>query len=78
MEDYLEAKEFYSDAIEKGKVLDSYYAANAALKLGAIYEMEGNIPLAKKNYSVCLELNFEQYKNSIERRAQEGLKRVSD
>ncbi len=78
MEDYLEAKKFYSDVIEKGKDLDSYYAANAALKLGVIYEMEGNIPLAKKNYSVCLELNFEQYKNSIKRRAQAGLKRISD
>ena len=78
MEDYLEAKEFYAETIIKGKTLESYYAANAALKLGAIYEMEGNIPLAKKNYSVCLELNFEQYKNSIKRRAQEGLKRVSD
>lgn len=78
MEDYLEAKKFYSDAIEKGENLDSYYAANAALKLGAIYEMEGNRLLAKKSYSICLELDFDQYKNSIKRRAQEGLKRVSD
>ncbi len=77
-EDYIEAKKFYSDAIEKGKTLDNYYAANAALKLGAIYEMEGNRPLAKRSYSVCLELDFELYRNSIKRRAQEGLKRVSD
>jgi len=75
---YIEAKKFYSYAIEKGENLDSYYAANAALKLGAIYEKEGNRPLAKKSYSVCLELDFEQYRNSIKRRAQEGLKRVSD
>jgi len=34
--------------------------------------------MAKKSYSVCIELDFEQYRNSIKRRAQEGLKRVSD
>ena len=72
------AKTYYGLAISLGKNADSYYAANAALKLGELYETEGNINLAKEAYSSCMNLNFKQYKNSILRRAAEGFKRVSD
>ena len=77
MNNYEKAKTYYSLTLSLGKNSDSYYAANAALKLGEIYEYEGSIRLAREAYSSCMNLDFKQYRNSILRRAAEGLKRVS-
>jgi tetratricopeptide (TPR) repeat protein len=78
MNNFEKAKTYYGLALSLGKNSDSYYAANATLKLGELYESEGNISLAKEAYSNCMNLDFKQYKNSILRRAAEGLNRVSD
>lgn len=72
------AKEYYTNTMKTGADLDSYYAANAALKLAGIYEFEGDSLLAKELYSACLQIDYQQYKSSITKRAKEGLKRVSD
>jgi len=70
------AKTYYLQAIIKGTGFPEYYAANAAFKLGEIYEREGELKLAEENYALCLDMDFELYKNSITTRAKEGLKRV--
>jgi hypothetical protein len=57
--------------------MDDYYAANATLKLGEMYENEGNYGLARESYKQCLEMDFRPYRNSIRARAKEGLRRVS-
>ena len=72
------AKKYYKLTIIEGSGSESYFAANAALKLGEIYEMERNYLMAKEAYSACLEMDYMQYRNSINRRASEGLKRVSE
>lgn len=73
-----EAKRYYGLTVFKGKNSKAYYAANAALKLGEIYEAEGNLTSAEDAYAVCLKMDYQQYRNSIQRRAREGLKRVSE
>ncbi|MCB2207553.1 MAG: tetratricopeptide repeat protein [Bacteroidetes bacterium] len=72
------AKRYYELTISNGKKTDSYYAANAALKLGAIFEAEGQLQKAINAYSECLSMDQGPYRTSINRRAREGLKRVSD
>ena len=70
------AKMYYLRTISIGTGLPGYYAANAALKLGGIYEREGKLSLAAENYALCLDMDFELYKSGITTRAKEGLKRV--
>ncbi len=70
------AKMYYLQAIITGTGFPEYYAANAALKLGEIYEREGEFSLAEESYVLCLDMDFELYKNSITTRAKEGLKRI--
>jgi tetratricopeptide (TPR) repeat protein len=72
-----EAQTNYLLTIQYGYDMDDYYAANATLKLGEMYEDEGNYGLARESYKQCLEMDFEPYRNSISARAKEGLRRVS-
>lgn len=72
------SREYYKIAIDLGGTLDEYFAANAALQLGGIYESEGNKALAKDAYLACLQMEYKIYKKSINRRAREGLKRLSE
>ncbi len=54
------AKKYYKITIDLGGNSDEYYAANAALKLGGIYESEGNKAFAKDAYSACFKWNIKQ------------------
>lgn len=75
--DYKDAKKYYSITLETGSSLPAYYAANAALKLGNIYEVENDTVRAVHYYNICLNLDFDEYRNSIRGKAKQGLKRVS-
>jgi len=72
-----EAKEYYKQTIETGSVLETYFAANSALLLGNIYEVENDTIQAIYFYNTCLDLDFIQYRNSIRGKAKQGLKRVT-
>ncbi len=72
------AKKYYDITIETGSELKVYFAANAALKLGNIYEVEKDTTNAEYYYNVCLDLDFNEYRNSIRVKAKQGLKRVSE
>lgn len=74
---YKKAKEYYKITIETGSDLTLYFAANAALKLGNIYELEKDNTLASHYYNICLDLDFDEYRNSIRVSAKQGLKRIS-
>jgi hypothetical protein len=71
-----EAIGYYLKVIEQGKEHTEYYAANAALMLGNIYEESKQFANARKYYNMCLQLPFEEYKNSIQQKAKAGLQRV--
>ncbi len=73
-----DAKNEYRRTITMGEFSPRYFAANAALKLGEIYETEDSLTLAKRFYEECLSLNFVEYRNSIRGKAKEALSRIQE
>lgn len=71
------AKELYSNTYKQGKNYTMYYAANSILNLGNIYEKEGNFKQAIWCYRECLNLDFNEYRTSIEQKAEAGINRLS-
>lgn len=63
----------YNQTIEKGKKLPYYYAANAALQLGYIYQIKND--KAKSNYyfEKCLSFKNHEYVNSISQKAKTAM-----
>ncbi len=73
-----EAIKFYLLTIEKGAAFDYYFAANAALKLGNIYEQQKKKTAAIQYYNKALALDKDEYTNSINAEAKAGLNRVGN
>ena len=73
-----EAKKHYDITIETGSNFPEYLAANSALKMGNIYEIEHDNNRSAYYYNLCLELDFDEYRNSIRAKAKQGLLRVSE
>lgn len=67
---------YYAKAIERGKDLKRYFAANSALETGEIYELRGNKEQAKHYYTLCLDFAEHEYKNGIDQKAKAGLNRL--
>ncbi len=74
----VQAKASYELALKLGAASDSYFAGNAALKLGEIAETGKNWPEARKYYNRCLELEFTEYRKGIRAKAKAGLQRIKD
>ena len=72
------AKSYYEKTITAGAESDRYFSGNSSLKLGEIYEHEGNPAKAIFYYSLCLELEFNEYESGIHSKAKTGLKRLSE
>ena len=64
-------------SIEKGKNLNEYFAANAAMELGTIYEGKKDYTKAATYYRMSLNMPESDFKNSIDIRSKAGLQRVS-
>jgi len=71
-----EAKEAYMLTILKGRELPTFFCPNACIKLGYIYEREGNKERASHYYDKALDYNNHEYKNSIDAEAKAGLNRL--
>ncbi|MFH0894992.1 MAG: tetratricopeptide repeat protein [Bacteroidota bacterium] len=71
-----EAISYYEKTIIAGKDKPYYFAANAALELGIIYEEKKNYSAARKNYNLCLSMKNHEYRNSLEQKAKAGLSRI--
>lgn len=68
-----EAISYYKGTIDRGKTLTCYFAANSALQLGNLYRMKGDRKTAAAYYNLCLDLEFDEYRNSIQQKARAGL-----
>ncbi|SKB91106.1 tetratricopeptide repeat protein [Daejeonella lutea] len=66
----------YQKAINSGKLSSYYYAANAALSIGSIYEKKGDKAKAASYYKQAIAMKDHEYENSIESKAKDGLKRT--
>jgi tetratricopeptide (TPR) repeat protein len=71
-----EAKDLYRITVLEGRNLPEFYAANAALKLGEIFESMGNMVLSEQYYTTCLTISPEEYRTSIHLKAKAGLSRL--
>lgn len=67
----------FKSTINLGNSLPNYYAANASLHLGLIYENRCDQKQAKYYFEKCLSFNFEEYHFSITHKAKAGLNRLS-
>ncbi len=66
----------YRYCIATGKDTPYYFAANSALHLGYIYENQGDTVMAQTLYRQCLDMDFEEYQNSITQKAKAALGRL--
>ena len=73
---YNEAIASYSKAINIGRSSNYYFAANAALCIGNIYEYIKDYNLAANYYNQALSMKHHEYQNSIDTQAKEGLDRI--
>lgn len=71
-----EALAQYQRTIDLGRTSKTYYAANASLQMGLIYERKGDREKAKKCFEACTTFNNSEYRNSIESKAKAGLSRI--
>lgn len=67
---------FYQSTIARGKNYPYYFAANAALQLGLIYEEKGLKDKALEYFHKCLDMENTDYKNSLDQKAKAGLSRL--
>lgn len=66
----------YQKAINAGKLTSYYYAANAALSIGNIYEKKSDKAKASSFYKQAIDMKNHEYENSIETKAKDGLRRM--
>lgn len=67
---------YYADAIEKGKSIPRYFAANSAIESAKIYAARGDKEKAKYYYNLCLSFPNHEYKNGLDQKAKAGLNRL--
>ncbi|HYK75537.1 MAG TPA: tetratricopeptide repeat protein [Daejeonella sp.] len=72
------ALKYYQLAVNLGRNEQYYYAANAALFSGNIYEQKRDLPQAKLFYNTALGMKNHQYQNSIDSKAKAGLRRIGN
>lgn len=66
----------YQKTIQASVGLNLYYAPNAALKIGAIYEKKGNNTKAIEYYKKAMTYKDHEYKNSVDAEAKAGINRL--
>lgn len=67
---------FYQNAINLGKNMTYFYASNAALQMGKIFELKKDTVKAKLAYNTAIGMKNHDYENSIETQAKSALKRI--
>jgi tetratricopeptide (TPR) repeat protein len=76
MDRYEEALRHYQLTLDKGADSPWFYACNAALQMGIIYEGQGNRTQARAAYERCLSLKPEEYRVGLHQKAKAGLSRL--
>lgn len=71
-----EAIHYYNITIDKGRKQSYYFACNAALQLGKLYESLKDYGMAKQNFKKCLGIYPEEYQSGLHQQAKAGLNRL--
>jgi tetratricopeptide (TPR) repeat protein len=70
-----EAIKYYNNAINIGRASTYHYAASSAIRIGIIYEERKDFARARSAYNMVFDFKNHQFKNSLEQKAKDGLKR---
>jgi tetratricopeptide (TPR) repeat protein len=71
-----EAIQYFDRTIQQGKNTKYYFACNAALQLAIIYEEYKQYDKAREFYTFCLNLDPDDYADSMHAKAKAGLSRL--
>jgi tetratricopeptide (TPR) repeat protein len=74
--DNSDALKYFGITIRNGAGRSWYFAENAALQSGFIYEQNKDYSNAARCYRLCLSMKNTEYKNSLDQKARLGLKRI--
>jgi tetratricopeptide (TPR) repeat protein len=78
LERFPEAIQYYAQTIESGKAEPWFFACNAALQTGLIYESTHKKQAAIKAYNTCLSINPDEYRTGLHQQAKAGLVRLGE
>lgn len=78
LQNSFDALQYYGKAIEKGQKSPTYYPCGSALQMALIYENQGLYTAAKNAYKQCIEMDPEEYSNSLHQKAKSGLQRINE
>lgn len=73
---YDQAIFYYILTIKRGRSLPYYFACNAALKAGLVYENRQIFSKAREYYKECLQMYPSEHQNSLHHQAKAGLGRI--
>ncbi len=73
---YEQAIKAYQKTIDRGKNATYFFACNAALKIGEIYEIQQEYVKSKQAYQACLSIYPDEYETGIHQQAKAGLNRL--
>ena len=73
---YPDAITYYSELIDDVDYSESFFACNAALQTGIIYEGQGDYAQAKIYFDRCLSMRPDDYQYSLHQKAKSGLNRL--
>jgi tetratricopeptide (TPR) repeat protein len=71
-----EALQSFQNTIDEGASQPWYFACNAALQMGIIYEEQKKWPLARVSFKKCISIVPEEYSLSLHQKAKAGLSRM--
>jgi len=70
-----EAIKYYNNAIAIGRTSTYHYASSSAIRIGIIYEERKDFAHARAAYNMVFDFKNSQFKNSLQQKAKDGLKR---
>lgn len=78
LELYPKALDYYQMTIDQGRYEGYYFACNAALMSGNIYEKQRELEKAKEYFNLALDIKPDEYRSSLHQKAKAGLNRIED
>ena len=71
-----EALRHYKETIREGEDSPWFFACNAALQSGLIYEKLGDKAAARSHFQLCIKMNPVEYADGLHQQAKAGLARI--
>ncbi len=76
LEKHADAMAYYQRTITEGKTDPSFFACNAALQMGLIYEVRQDKAKARQYFQLCLDLNPDEHETALHQQAKAGMGRL--